>query len=439
MKQVLKIYFILLLSSYAITLPKQDTNHVVLAEPSQSPLLVKKAVDRWKSTVKTKEITIGLDNHGEYPLPEELALLISSEFLNGKKTIVSEIKERGAFTAKMYKVSVHKSKEKGNEKLKEQLEDKEYPVFFLKISKGSSLAANKPWENLRKIQNSRLGRLGTYQKLNQKFPIIMMSECFFSYLNQYGDTNIIEVSHAALGKSVISFINQNDKNDRPHLNDCAIAVGAALSLFHQAFMTYHNEGDPSTWRTYSHGDFHVNNVFFKRKNDSIENDFERGYFIDTESMVRSLACPETIEDDLFSFIFYPLLSWGYLDHEDMTDAIWDNIAKFYASFIKAYVTNYPTKKQVQLASYVQNFITTTIDFALQMLSESSKGELNRGMLLKYGKKIQNKNPESNAHYVNLAFSMFNKFLSATSKNTKLKEQRLTFFKEQCKQALQFVP
>ncbi len=276
-----------------------------------------------------------------YPTKEALATILTKYYPSLENAIVKE-SSGGSNTGKIFSVYPKKTPKK--------------PILFLKINR-----TGKDSDNLRKIQKSAVGRLGTKHMGNMNFPIIMSVERFLTF-----DDKTIEITNSARGLPAIDLLN-----DKEHAEDCASAIGTTLANYHLAFMKFVDPKNPKTWRTAIHGDFHPGNVFFHKAKE-----FSRVYFIDTETIAKSLDKPELINFDLFRFVFQSLFFWGWLVDKDETQ--WKTITAAYRSFIKSYINAYPEDKRTYISSYIHDLINKKIDFALKVVKDEKtlKGEEN---------------------------------------------------------------
>ncbi len=282
-----------------------------------------------------EKITIACDEYG-YPTEEALKKLLLQKYLSAETGIKITIKEGkgGSYTGAIF--TVYLEKEDGSKRA----------VLFLKVSKKEAVDA---WKNLIKIQKSPIGRLGTRTSnastnhlfFNKNLPIMTWAEKFYAYDDGKGNERTIEVTHAAHGIPVHDIIsNINITGDQTLQKMCAKALGKAIGAFQQAFMKYVNPSDPKTWTTFAHGDLHGNNVFFDKKTSRI-------YFIDNETMSKSLDNPTNIWDDLGRFT--ELLMSQFLSYNNTK---LNQIFYFYTYFIQAYIESFPQDKRKLVATCI---------------------------------------------------------------------------------------
>ena len=193
------------------------------------------------------------------------------------------------------------------------------PLFFLKISRADLQGIPKKLEEL---QKGPVGRFGLKAMSNRELPIIVLQEMFFIYRGQDNKNHTIEVMHIAHGKQLSAIIDSHDQNDQ----QWAEKVGKALGLFHLEFMKYNNSSSPMDWKTMTHGDFHLGNVFFDEKT-------SRVYFIDNVGM--SIENP--FEDLKF---LIDLTIHGFSDWNKDSRTV-----NFVLYFIKGYLSAYPLDKR----------------------------------------------------------------------------------------------
>jgi len=236
------------------------------------------------NSIKTKEIQIDCDNDG-YPTIKSLKKVVLDEFFVQEPKDISSPKKNtlyqtrkalfhknlvitsvdgGAFTDRIYAVSLKNDPKP------------ERNIIFLKISSHSGSGTrliNMQETFLRKLQRARYP--DTSKKIPQKdLPIMCWIEKIFQYKTPNGQTNLIEITHAAQGKQVYEIYTQGTPEE---VKACAYAIGKAIGSFQQAFMNYVNPEDPATWITVAHNDLHGGNVFFNEKTNRV-------YFIDNEMM-----------------------------------------------------------------------------------------------------------------------------------------------------------
>lgn len=231
-------------------------------------------------------------------------------------------------------------------------------VFFLKISRKNAYSV---WQNLQKVQESKIGQL--YGCQSSSSPIITSVEKFFIYKDMDGTSYTIEVTHAAKGKSVGELLLDNVPSAEK--NHCALAVGAALGFFHQKFMIYGNGVLPETWRTFTHGDFHPGNIFFHKTND-----FSRVFFIDNETMAKSLDNPQAIDDDVIYFFFFLTDKDAFLIEQ--SDLVWQDYAAFLHHFIKGYCTSFMRTRRESIICYLQDSINKRIKESLTFITDTGE-------------------------------------------------------------------
>ena len=206
---------------------------------------------------------------------------------------------------------------------------KNNPIFFLKISNLNKADAKMRLES---IQKGRIGRIGiearyadTKLKIpKEKLPVLTWVEKFFIYKNSRGQDAIIEVTHAAHGKSLNSILaSENDKLQLQAMQ----SIGNALGNFQQAFMDYNNSDDAQQWTTVSHGDLNGGNIFFDATKQKV-------YFIDNETMEDNF----NISVDVYCIVYITLL----------LDTAQHNQINNMVTFIKSYIETFPPAKRKSL-------------------------------------------------------------------------------------------
>ncbi len=238
-------------------------------------------------------------------------------------------------------------------------------VFFLKVSNNNAFES---WKNLQKIQQSKIGQF--YGCQTSCSPIITSVEKFFIYKDTENKNHTIEVTHAAKGESASTIMLSAALQDEK--NWCAREIGAALATFHRAFMSYHHVFLPESWRTFTHGDFHQGNVFFHKTKD-----FSRVFFIDNETMAKSLDNPQPIADDVVHFFLKQTESMQFL--MNTTDQEWSSIVIFLHHFIKGYVGSYPRRHRERVICYLQDLINKQVSAGLPSIDEIPENTANTNL------------------------------------------------------------
>lgn len=344
--------------------------------------------------IESMEIT-SLDKDG-YPTAEEIKRILNTTENKGLKGIytITELSQGGSFTGKLFIAKKPKT---------------DIIVFFIKISNDQAKTA---WENLRAIQTSKIGRLGRAAISNRNLPIITNVESFIKYTTAEGNERTIEVTHAAGGKPVSYYIF--DASSAQNLSGIAEMVGAALGSFHTAFMHYNEPTNPATWTTYLHGDFHFNNAFVK-----YTPEIKRVYFIDNETMAKSLKKQQPIDWDVAYFIFHPILSWKKI--RESNEAEWYKLLSFYTHFIKGYIGVYAPEKQQLITSYLKEVIEKRFIMASNYVRKPS----NKDSLLKELEVISNKNSDLFSKQEKTLFGSFSlqyRMFSSKKEQTKVLER-----------------
>lgn len=120
-------------------------------------------------------------------------------------------------------------------------------------------------------------------------------------------------------------------------------VGKAMGSFHSECMKSGDVMQPATWRTAVHGDLHPQNLFFHKTKD-----FVRTYFIDNESMAKSLTDPASILKDVTYMVFVPTIHWG-----SFIAPKWYNFRSFFKGLLMGYISAYHQKEQANLTAYLK--------------------------------------------------------------------------------------
>ena len=255
---------------------------------------------------REEPLVLELEEGTPYPTEKALTDLLNTYIPNLREVIVKKINfGRALFEA--YPVEIPGEK----------------PLLFLKISDDSSIS-----EKLYALQKGPVGRFGSMERSNKELPIIVLPEVFFIYKDQMGNKHTIEVMQPAHGKMLSELMNE-PQGDQSY----AEKVGKALGLFHAYFMNYHNSGDPKDWKTMSHGDFHIDNVFYDAQR-------YRVYFIDNERMREG----ENLLIDLAT-LGMPLSMHGLLRYPE-------NKRNWWSHFIKGYLSAYPVNKRKLMLDYL---------------------------------------------------------------------------------------
>jgi len=227
-------------------------------------------------------------------------------------------------------------------------------VFFVKVS---NIRSRQAAENLKKIQESVVGRLMIQALRTNKWyadlPILTSVERLFSYQGPDRNNYTIEMMHAARGKQVYSILIGPENT--AYAKKIGDAVGKSLGAFHQACRTQGDPADPSDWLTVVHGDLHQQNMFvhvFPADPAKKMQEFTRVYFIDNETMAKSLTVPREIIRDVMYTIFMSLVNW----REDI-NRHWNNFKAFHKGFLQGYIQSHPDNVQPDLANYLKGQLT----------------------------------------------------------------------------------
>ncbi len=264
------------------------------------------------------------------------------------------MKERGKRTDKMFVVCFQ--------------DDQMRRLFFLKISSKRSGVGDveiDPAENLRKVQESRIGRLGFDARSNKALPIIVSLERFFVYRDKRNQERCIEMTHAAPGDLVQNIF---DGCDLELQKRCGERLGKALGSFHNYFMRYEDQDDVTKWYTIFHGDFHMKNVVFNRSS-------SRVYFIDNETMAVSLDARISLISGGDVPKFISLIEAGIRESvakivtcdETEDDVGFQSAVKqcnariqFLLSFMREYIWSYPSDKRSIITDYLKKYLRVSI-------------------------------------------------------------------------------
>lgn len=229
---------------------------------------------------------------------------------------------------------------------------KKYPVFFLKVNSNRESSSL-----LSKIRESHIGRLGLQKHYNDKNPIprrylpqIAWLEKIYIYQNEQGRDCFVELSHAAVGKTVKE-IMKTESLER--IKRCSYCVGRSLALFQQVFIKYVDKDNPKTWLTVKHGDFHDGNVVFDMNK-------ERVFFIDNETMSDGYS--------IFKDVIYFSEMIGGIRF--LNDSCFRTINSIY-SFFDGYVSGYPKNQQSVIASSLAKYLLDSLGSINQRFTVNS--------------------------------------------------------------------
>jgi|GEM_PF-1506740 hypothetical protein len=249
------------------------------------------------------------------------------------------------------------------------------PLFFLKISAELSKTVPKKLDDL---QKGPVGRFGLKAISNPDLPIIVLQEMFFIYQDKNKKNYTIEVMHLAHGEKIVSIFEHGDLTLIQH---CAEKLGRALGLFHVEFMNYHNSTSLAEWTTMIHGDFHLNNVFFDKKN-------SRVYFIDNGDMHEDKLLPFLDLESIRMRSLIVLTSYrdqrmcegmaeryqGWKQYTEQIEKeeeakhakkIADNNANIVIYCLKGYLSAYPLDKRRKVGAYLQQYLKTEFNIELE--------------------------------------------------------------------------
>lgn len=304
---------------------KSETEENSISPDSQAAIRLQsmqKILNKRKgATVVSEQIDFTdkqIDEEG-YPTAKALGLLIRDRFFSKKSDMKIKLVRGGSYTDRIYVISAIKGDIRQN-------------IFFVKFSKKTESSLR-----LATIQQGYIGRkfVESYyakEKLvaKEQLPIMTWIEHLFVYKNKISNQEqTIEISHAAHGQSIKSFLT-NEEN-KAKFSACAYQFGLALGTFQQLFMNYNSSDNPINWDTVAHGDLHINNVFYDSLN-------QRIYFIDNETMQGS----QPLYQD-----FLMALIWS----KKMLSK--DVYQEYLLYFFKGYVDSYKNKihRQKQIVEY----------------------------------------------------------------------------------------
>lgn len=307
-RQILKrgaLFCALTLSTYANTLPQIATPEAPAqsASAQKAAGLFKRALHRRRAAKAaaqpktlaqiTKDIDLVADTLSEDDIQKFLrkAGLINQKMLNMPKCImVQKASGGGSFTENLFYIFYYPDCDPRNGKKL---------LFVVKELKQKS--AEQELYNLYQLQNSpELRALGGVK--NPNYPQIVFSEDFYRFHTRQGETKYILLIHGARGQS-LNDIYQNKTTYDPV--QAFRTFGNVLGHFSAAFLRGQNcllKGGKRirSCVTINHGDLHPKNVFF---------DGTYIYFIDTETLARSLRQRTPLGLDLIYFYNMPIYFW----------------------------------------------------------------------------------------------------------------------------------
>ncbi len=201
---------------------------------------------------------------GDYPTPEAIKRIMLTQYFREDQNIEVKKVPTGAQSVVIYAVSALVGVAKGNS----LSEKKRKNIFFIKISKSKDA-----WLSLKKLQEEDIAkklvknRYDKEKKHIKNLPTITWLEKIFIYKIS-SSVYALEMTHAAQGESIFSIVFQNGIHDE--IVNCGYRVGLTLAYFQQLFINYNNQPtNPRNWKVLCHGDFHVENVFFNKKNSRV--------------------------------------------------------------------------------------------------------------------------------------------------------------------------
>ncbi|UNM05886.1 MAG: hypothetical protein H6925_05145 [Holosporaceae bacterium] len=172
--------------------------------------------------------------------------------------------------------------------------------FFFVVKALKAKSAETELKNLQLLQQSpQLRTLSSLRDPN--YPQITFSENFYRYQNSAGESHYLLLIHAARGQSLQQIFKTGDSNLQIK---AFTAFGHTLGNFNKRFLGENcllTGGQRlKTCRTINHGDLHPNNVFY---------DGKYIYFIDTETLARSIRDLTPLFIDILYFYNLPVYYW----------------------------------------------------------------------------------------------------------------------------------
>ena len=219
-------------------------------------------------------------------------------------------KDKGGFSESIFYVYYHP-----------ECNPKKARRLILVIKELKERSAEKELTNLTQLQNSP--QLRTLQNFkNPLYPQIVFSEGFYKFKKRDGTPRYLVLIHAARGHSLNQIFKEGTDKQK---SEAFKSFGTVLANFNKQFLSGRNcalLGGKSikSCGTINHGDLHPNNVFF---------DGKFIYFIDTETLARSLRKPTPLALDLIYFYNLPIYKW----HKD-----YNAYTALFAQTLDSYVT-----------------------------------------------------------------------------------------------------
>ncbi|HLB59675.1 MAG TPA: hypothetical protein VJL87_06310, partial [Bdellovibrionota bacterium] len=258
----------------------------------------------------------------------ERARLINPKFFQHPNCLTITKGKRGASTKKLFLVKVNPNcPEAGPSNL--VLIIKELPSKLAKWdTEMSNLSILQKYPKLRALGKPR----------DSSLPQLTFVEDFLSYQDGKGHQNYLTLIHAAKGESLEEMVTKDPQG--PETLGAFKKLGEVLANFQKRFMTGKNcllkgGDDINQCYTISHEDLHPGNVFFDQKTGLI-------YFIDMETMRRSLERKLPLLKDAIDLYFIPQYDWK-LPHYD----------KAYNAFFRAYLDQLSTDPAIRLKIWTE--------------------------------------------------------------------------------------
>ena len=180
-------------------------------------------------------------------------------------------------------------------------------------------------------------------------------EASYYYVDNAGSKHYFSILHGAKGMrfSEIWKDYEDKKIEVGQLQESAYAIGRALGAFHVYTKKPENIHSPDDFMRYTpiaHGDFYWQNVFYEFKT-------QRVYFIDNESMAKSLETPPPVEADFIRFYAHQLFG-SYPDRKkcNINRCSQEDIKIVYRAFFQGYIQAYPKLLQPMLTGYIKKVV-----------------------------------------------------------------------------------
>lgn len=213
--------------------------------------------------------------------------------------------------------------------------------------------------NLRIIEESPLKKYfpeNSPSSQNPYTPLIVMDAHNIMYAAPRGQSRYVSLIHAAQGKPVKkiieSYIQDHTQENIDVAKEALKKLGGAISTIHQENQA---NAQQVMGNTFTHGDFHPDNVFYNPKNKKIT-------FIDNETFAHSIKKRQDPTVDIMKFYGTLVASFNSI-HNYLSQAKKKGISidLFYKdivqSFVDGYINAYPPMKQQEVFHKLKTVMT----------------------------------------------------------------------------------